>query len=102
METPHDQTLEFEITESLHDTLAKCETPQDLWLWCIYCERFFQARHLKIDYLGNREGCAFCTCAGFDCAIFKWDTFREPHDSSWPVSESVLSHGLRLMNPPAQ
>ena len=96
MEPPEDQHFEMVITESLHETLAKSAKPHAVWLWCIFCERFFQARYLRIDFQDNREGCAFCDCAGFDCAIFKWDTFRESGDPYWPTSESDLRHGLRL------
>jgi hypothetical protein len=84
------------IMEPLEEFLARSETPGDEWLWCIYCERFFQAMHLRVDFLGNRQGCAFCECAGFDCAIFRWDTFREHDDPTWPSSPKELRYGLRL------
>lgn len=84
------------IRDPLHRILEKSASPDEEWLWCIFCERFFQAKHLRIDYQGNRQGCAFCACAGFDCAIFQWDTFREEDDPTWPCSVSELRHGLRL------
>jgi len=90
------EQFEFEVIESLHEYLGRSANPREEWLWCIFCERFFQAKHLRIDYLGNLQGCAFCGCAGFDCAIFKWDTFREEDSSLWPASVSELEHGLRL------
>lgn len=90
------EQFELVVTESLHDYLGRSANRGEEWLWCIFCERFFQAKHLRIDYLGNLQGCAFCGCAGFDCAIFKWDTFREDDDPSWPASVSELEHGLRL------
>ena len=86
---------ELAIIESLHHVLDKSSNPDDEWLWCIFCKRFFQAKHLRIDYLGQQEGCAFCECAGFDCAIFKWDTFQED-DPRWPATVVELSHGLQL------
>ena len=82
----------MEITESVGKFLARCDAPDDEWLWCFYCERFFQARHLKVDFQSNREGCAFCNCAGFDVAIFAWDAFASNED--WPKSEAELHHGL--------
>ena len=85
---------ELEIIDSLHVVLEQSANPEEEWLWCIFCERFFQAKHLRMDYLGNRQGCAFCGCAGFDCALFKWDTFREAGDSDWPSSTAELQHGL--------
>jgi hypothetical protein len=95
---PNEDMAQFEgeITESLHEYLGRSANPWEEWLWCIFCERFFQAKHLRIDYLGNLQGCAFCGCAGFDCAIFKWDTFREEDSPLWPTSVSELTCGLRL------
>ena len=88
--------IEIEIVESVHRLLERSVSPDEEWLWCIFCEKFFQAKYLRIDYVGNRQGCAFCECAGFDCAIFKWDTFREEGDPCWPSSEEQLHHGIRL------
>jgi hypothetical protein len=88
--------LEMRLLEPLADLLARSENPGEKWLWCIYCERFFQAKHLRVDFLGNRQGCAFCECAGFECAIFQWDTFKEDDDPVWPRSVDELRHGLRL------
>jgi len=86
--------------ESLHDVLAEAgEGAGELWLWCIYCERFFQAKHLRTDYLGNRQGCAFCECAGFDVALHEWSTFADG-DPAWPTSVEELHHGLKLRPPP--
>jgi hypothetical protein len=90
------EQFEMVISESLHEYLERSANPREEWLWCIFCESFFQAKHLRIDYLGNLQGCAFCGCAGFDCAIFKWDTFREEDDPLWPASVSDLTHGLHL------
>ena len=84
------------LVEPLHQFLGRSAAPGEEWLWCIYCEQFFQAKHLRIDFQGNRQGCAFCECAGFDCAIFRWDTFREANDPAWPRSVGELHHGLRL------
>jgi hypothetical protein len=90
------------ICQPLRDHLQNSSAPDDEWLWCIYCERFFQARHLRIDDQGNRQGCAFCSSAGFDCAIHRWDTFRDESGGEvWPSSVGELSHGLSLrsLNP---
>lgn len=88
----------MEIVDSLHLVLQRSSAPEEEWLWCIFCERFFQAKHLRIDYLGNRQGCTFCECAGFDCAIFKWDTFRESENPAWPASAADLKHGMCLQS----
>ena len=87
---------EIRLLEPLWEVLARSENPGEHWLWCIFCEHFFQAKHLRIDFQGNREGCAFCNCAGFHCAIFPWDAFKEDDDPAWPRSVAELSHGLKL------
>lgn len=85
----------FIIVQPIEQVLkeAGADAP-DVWLWCIECERFFQAKHLRVDYLGNRQGCAFCRCAGFNVAIHLWDTFAEgsPH---WPKDVKGLSYGMK-------
>ena len=96
-----DESFEMVVVDSLHTVLAESPRPGEVWLWCIFCERFFQAKYVRIDYLRNRQGCAFCDCAGFDCALFKWDTFLVEEDPGWPKSESELSHGMRLVETPA-
>ena len=102
MEKMEQEEFEMVIRPSLRDTLESSSTPDAEWLWCIYCERFFQAKHLRLDYLGNRQGCAFCECAGFDCAVFEWDAFRDESGGEvWPASVEELAHGLSLaaLNP---
>jgi hypothetical protein len=61
------------------------------WLWCLHCHRFFQHRRLRVDWLGNRQQCAFCDAAGLDVDIFRWDAFR---GESWPATANELRHGL--------
>ncbi len=90
---------EFELVHmtTVEEVLGRSKTPEDEWLWCLFCERFFQADYLRFDYLGNWQGCAFCECAGFQCAIFVWDTFQDD-DDLWPESVSELKHGLQLLS----
>ena len=66
-------------------------TSPGYWYWCLHCNRFFQARSLRIDFLGNRQGCAFCGAAGLGVDIWPWDAFRAP---GWPRKASELRHGL--------
>jgi len=47
-------------------------------LWCLHCYDIFPANQLKVDFLGNREGCGStkqpgCDGAGFGVDIFKGD-----------------------------
>lgn len=66
------------------------------WLWCIVCERFFQARELALDRHGGRERCPFedCGAAGLDAHVFNWDMFRDT-DPGWPRCEAELFRGRR-------
>jgi hypothetical protein len=91
------EDFELVVLPSLREILEDSAAPDDEWLWCIQCERFFQAKHLRIDHLGNRQGCAFCDCAGFDCAVFPWDAFKDESGGEvWPDSVKELAHGLSL------
>lgn len=84
---------DFVISPSLYTLIEEAgDDAGEIWLWCLYCNRFFQAMHLRIDYLGNRQGCAFCACAGFDVAIHPWDAFAT---DGWPKDASELRHGMK-------
>jgi hypothetical protein len=72
-------------------TISLRDLPLEAWLWCLHCNRFFQKRRLRRDFLGNRERCAFCEAAGFGVDIHVWDTFRR---DDWPASPRELRHGL--------
>jgi hypothetical protein len=67
----------------------------EVWLWCLHCERFFQAKDLKLDFIGNWQRCPFddCGAAGLDVDILVWDAYKS-EDTSWPGSEDELHHGL--------
>ncbi|MBW2732973.1 MAG: hypothetical protein JRH20_11325 [Deltaproteobacteria bacterium] len=64
------------------------------WLWCLHCGRFFQAKHLELDILGNWQQCPFydCGAAGFDIDIFSWKYGL--HEAEWPRSVRELHFGL--------
>jgi len=88
-----EDTLDLRFDEPLEDVLrAAGRDAGDTWLCCCYCERFFQARHLRRDFLGNRQGCAFCSCAGFNVAIHLWNAFG---GDGWPT-EAELYHGKMM------
>lgn len=66
------------------------------WLWCFLCERFFQAKDLREDHMGNRQGCTFEDCggAGWHIKIFYWDDWNEDNDlPHWPKSDDELTKG---------
>ena len=86
-----------ETRDSTETTLALAgDQAGEQWLWCLHCERFFQAKHLKLDFLGNYGQCPFedCGAAGLDVDIFSWDAWSD--DPEWPTSVEDLSHGLRF------
>ena len=69
------------------------------WLWCLHCERFFQAKDLRPDVVGGNEGCAFSDCdgAGLSVDIFIWDDWASQHPDElkhWPKSTKDLHKGL--------
>lgn len=80
------------LVEPLEKVLADAgEGAGEVWLWCIECTHFFQAKDLRADYRGNKQGCAFCRCAGFNVAIHLWNTFRS---KGWPKRVQDLRHGM--------
>lgn len=79
-------------------TLARAkEQAGAVWLWCLHCQRFFQAKDLKLDFLGNWQRCPFddCGAAGLDVDILVWDACRDG-DPRWPGSEQELRLGLQI------
>ena len=90
---PPELSESIQICEPLEHVLDSSPNPDGVWLWCMHCNRFFQARHLRRDFLNNRQGCAFCDAAGFDVDIHLWSTFGQG-SPQWPRSEAELRHGL--------
>ncbi len=88
------QVTVIRAERSVEHRLAHAERPGELWLWCLHCSRFFQARDLRVDYLGSRQGCPFCDAAGLDIDIFYWNEFRRPGDPAWPACERELQRGM--------
>lgn len=93
----YDDDSELVIRDPLHVRLkAMGGKSRNAWLWCLHCERFFQVKHLKVDFLGNRQGCPFpdCGAAGFDVDIYAWDDWAKS-EPTWPKSEKALRYGTR-------
>jgi hypothetical protein len=82
--------IEFE-----DDPLSEQRMQQEpeTWLWCLHCRRFFQAKHLVIDFLGNRQQCPFeeCGAAGLGVDIYRWDDWAE---RGWPATHQQLHFGM--------
>jgi len=81
-------------------TYEMFETNDDDWLWCFHCERFFQAKDLKIDTTcGELQACAFekCDGEGFLIDIFRWDDWPSQNPElkkHWPKSIEELKKGM--------
>jgi len=98
----HEDEIELEdeykivIREPLEKTIAREKTPEEFWLWCLHCCRFFQVKHLRSDSRGNREVCPFLDCgaAGLGLDIFPWDAFRDKRIAQVSSFED-LRYGMR-------
>jgi hypothetical protein len=82
----------------VHTRLARAgKNAGKVWLWCLHCRRYFQAKDLKLDFLGNWQRCPFddCRAAGLDVDIFFWDDkwCRGPGS---PTSEEELHYGMQF------
>jgi hypothetical protein len=85
-----------------NELLGSYVLPGDLWLWCLHCERFFQAKDLCVDDVGGKEGCAFsgsgCDGAGLEVDIFEWNDWPRQNPElweRWPKLVGELHKGLR-------
>lgn len=73
--------------------------PDDAWLWCLHCERFFQAREYAVK-LGKGFGgrCPFCGAAGIGLDVYFWDDWPKQHEEMWgfwPKSVAEISYGMK-------
>ena len=89
---PAQHTLDIALP--VLDRLASC-APEQQWLWCAECQRFFHYRQVVYDRGDVR--CPFDDCrgTGFDFDLLFWDCKREPEDARWPSCTTDLHHGLR-------
>ncbi len=92
------------IFEPVVKTLQHHAAPEEAWLWCALCRRFFQRKHAAVNCFGSREACPFDDCSGqmFDLDILVWNACRRDDDPRWPTSEAELAHGLRSPDAPAK
>lgn len=75
-----------------------CLVDDDEWLWCLHCERFFQAKDYAQE-LGKGFGgkCPFCGAAGLGIDVYFWDDWARQNPElweHWPRSVSELSYGM--------
>lgn len=85
---------------AIEDTRARLERhpdPDDCWLWCDLCNRFFQYKSAGPSALYPQDACPFDDCYGHGVGfhLLLWDDAREPDDPRWPSRTGELSHGMR-------
>lgn len=85
------------IIEDPRARLSRQANPDDCWLWCDNCQRFFQYRSALPSGVYPRDACPFDDCYGVGVGfnLFIWDDMREPEDARWPSSVDQLEHGMR-------
>jgi len=47
---------------------------EEIWLWCLQCERAF-----KVKVLNFKAVCGYEDCGGRRTDLWKWEAFRELH-----------------------
>ncbi len=84
-------------TMPLSSVAVHSPEPEDRWLWCFLCERFFLLTTALAAGGGTLHRCPFsdCTAHGLDFELFAWDRARVPEDSRWPASDAELYCGMR-------
>jgi len=73
------------------------EIKEDDWLWCLHCQRFFQAKDRCIDSSGFKTMCAFEDCNGSIHDISTWDGWVSQNPElkeHWPKSTDELKKGM--------
>lgn len=77
--------------------LALHPDPDNCWMRCDECSRFFQYKSALPVGDRPRDACPFhdCTGIGVGFNLFLWDDMREPEDPRWPKSEAELHHGMK-------
>lgn len=75
------------------------------WLWCLHCERVFQAKDLQPDGI-NRQGCPrieVCGGAGFGIDIYSYDRgMSGRHPKHWPLASTLTTGQLVPLEAPTR
>lgn len=85
------------IIEDPRARIQRIEHPDDVWLLCDVCRRFFQYGNALPTSHYRRDACPFDDChgVGLGFQLFWWDDMREPDDPRWPSSVDQLAHGMQ-------
>jgi hypothetical protein len=85
------------VIEDPRARIRRHPNPDQCWLLCDECRRFFQYKSALPSGSYPHDACPFPDCHGYGIGhlIFFWDDLREPEDPRWPSSEEELHHGMR-------
>lgn len=85
------------VIEDARSRIERHPNPDDAWLWCMLCRRFFQYKNALPSGQYPHDACPFRDCQGYGlgCDLLWWDDTREPDDPRWPKSTDELEHGLK-------
>ena len=87
--------MTMRIIDCPQTKLKNAESPEECWLRCDECSRFFQYKSMTKADRGC-DLCPFAGCHGFlGLHVFFWDDMREEQDPRWPSSTDELHHGLQ-------
>lgn len=88
--------MKINYLENPRERIERHPAPDDCWLWCDLCHRFFQYKHAEPTGWFARDACPFDDCYGYGLGfnIFWWDDTREPDDPRWPANVDELEHGM--------
>ena len=85
------------VIEDPRARIRRHPNPDECWLLCDECRRFFQYKSALPSGSYPHDACPFPDCHGYGLGylLFFWDDLREPEDPRWPSSEEELHHGMR-------
>jgi hypothetical protein len=94
-EASPDGDYEMHILRPIAERLAEASQPEDCWLWCLECSRFFQVKHTDPANRGDRIACPFPGCGAqfYGVDTFFWDDWADASKPRWPRSESEIWYG---------
>ncbi len=89
--------MKMTIIEDPRARIRRHPNPDECWLLCDECRRFFQYKSALPSGAYPHDDCPFSDCHGYGIGyqIYFWDDFREPDDPRWPSTVEELHHGMR-------
>jgi hypothetical protein len=70
------------------------------WMWCLHCEKIFQAKEMKADGSGGTQACPHCEAWGIGLDVYDWDSWckKDPCGdfSHWPKNTDGFKSGQKI------